>query len=526
MGTKRVTYGKKLNLKIKPKTADIVPILLVNGQRVGPVKSGNGYKYALIPTGDTSVYATSEVEPVLAPATKVMDEETLKNLTLISDDCTVLTFTGITPYLESLQVDDVIVSTIITDTTPYGLFRKVTAVALEASQATVTTTGATLEDAIEEAEVIVSQALTVENITSFVPLVKGVSLQEGVPGPVKTQACFTFNNVFFDADGNEGTTNDQIGLNGSACLNPTFDFALGVGISWKWGIPRPTLKNLTFAVGVSESIDLQLYANYVYAVGTRIPIATTTFGAVTFGPVVVVPVLTVYVGIDGSLSAGVTAGLSQSADLRLGIAYSGGNWSPIADFSNNFSFSLPSVQVGAQVRAYAQPELAFLLYGVGGPYVNMAGYFDLEMNPLINPWLALYGGIQAGAGVKVEVFGKDLVDFEFPSLFDYRLLLAQVTNNSPTITSLTANPTRIFTGQTSVVTATVSDPDNDPLTCTWSTNGGSLSSTTGCGSVTWTAPATPGTYNVSISATDNKPGHNPVSEVGFDNGRDQSATGH
>ena len=243
----------------------------------------------------------------------------------------------------------------------------------------------------------------------------------------------------------------------------------------------------------------------------RIPVATTTFGAVTFGPVVVVPVLTVYVGIDGSLSAGITAGLTQSAGLRVGIAYSGGNWSPIADFSNNFSVSLPTVQVGAQVRAYAQPELAFLLYGVGGPYANLTGYFDLEMNPLTNPWLALYGGIQAGAGVKVEVFGKDLVDFEFPSLFDYRVLLAQVTNNSPSITSLTANPTTIFTGQTSTVTTAVSDPEGDPLTCTWSTNGGTLSSTTGCGSVTWTAPANPGTYNVSVSATDNKSGHNPVS---------------
>ena len=92
----------------------------------------------------------------------------------------------------------------------------------------MTTTGATLEDAIEEAEVIVSQALTAENITSFVPLMEGVILPGSSTGSGTATGVLNFNNVFYDADGNEDTTNDQIGLNGSACLDPTFDFALGL----------------------------------------------------------------------------------------------------------------------------------------------------------------------------------------------------------------------------------------------------------------------------------------------------------
>jgi hypothetical protein len=84
-------------------------------------------------------------------------------------------------------------------------------------------------------------------------------------------------------------------------------------------------------------------------------------------------------------------------------------------------------------------------------------------------------------------------------------------NFLPTITSLTANPETVTPGWLSTVTVVASDRNGDPLTCTWSATGGTLSSTTGCGSVTWTAPAAVGTYTVSVSVTDNFPGHSPVS---------------
>ena len=76
---------------------------------------------------------------------------------------------------------------------------------------------------------------------------------------------------------------------------------------------------------------------------------------------------------------------------------------------------------------------------MAGPYARMQGYFSLEMDPLSDPWLSLYGGLEAGAGVTVKVFGKTLADFELPKLLDYRKLLAQLPGNKrPTITSLTA----------------------------------------------------------------------------------------
>ena len=99
------------------------------------------------------------------------------------------------------------------------------------------------------------------------------------------------------------------------------------------------------------------------------------------------------------------------------------------------------ISAGALVKVYAGPEFDFLLYGVAGPYAHTEGYFDLKMDPLSNPWLSLYGGIQTGVGVKAKLLGKTLFNYEINPLFDYSELLAQLAGNqAPAITSLTANP--------------------------------------------------------------------------------------
>jgi len=505
VGTRTVKYGKKIRLKMVPNSDDVVPILLVNGRQVDTTRSGKIYKFELTVLGDTSVYATSAIEPSLAPSVRIMDETTAQNLESISPDGSVLTFNGSTPYLLSLQPDDVMMSG-VTDTTPYGLLRKVTNVTIDGPQVTVETTEATLEDAIEEGEIIINERLTQGNIVSFVPLIEGVTLRQGKTlGPVQAQACLSLSNVFYDYNG------FQIGLNGEACLEPKFNLALGIEIESSWGIPYPVLKNLLFSVEISESIALELYANYTYSFSEKVPIATIVFGAITAGPVVFVPVLTLYVGIEGRLSAGITTGVTLIAGLTAGLTYSNGDWSPITDSTSSYDFSLPTLSVGAQAKVYAEPQFDLLVYGMAGPYARMQGYFSLEMDPLNDPWLSLYGGLEAGAGVTVKVFGKTLADFELPKLLDYRKLLAQLPGNKrPTITSLTANAGVVGTGRTSTVTVVASDPESDPLTCSWSSSGGTLSSATGCGSVTWTAPGISGKYTVLVSVKDDNPRHNPV----------------
>jgi len=72
-------------------------------------------------------------------------------------------------------------------------------------------------------------------------------------------------------------------------------------------------------------------------------------------------------------------------------------------------------------------------------------------------------------------------------------------NSAPVISSLTADPDNVAPGAASNVTCNATDEDRDPLTCTWTASGGTV---TGSGaSVTWSAAAA-GTYTITCTVSD------------------------
>lgn len=84
---------------------------------------------------------------------------------------------------------------------------------------------------------------------------------------------------------------------------------------------------------------------------------------------------------------------------------------------------------------------------------------------------------------------------------------ADPANEIPDIYSLTADPESVEAGQATVLTCTAGDLDGDVLTYTWAASDGAIS---GSGSsVTWTAPATVGTYTLTCAVSD---GTDTVSE--------------
>lgn len=77
-------------------------------------------------------------------------------------------------------------------------------------------------------------------------------------------------------------------------------------------------------------------------------------------------------------------------------------------------------------------------------------------------------------------------------------------NHPPTITSLTAAPQEVPVGGDSTVTCVASDPDGDALSHNWSSAFGTV---TGSGAtVTWTAPASRGSYEIICTVKDGRGG--------------------
>jgi hypothetical protein len=82
------------------------------------------------------------------------------------------------------------------------------------------------------------------------------------------------------------------------------------------------------------------------------------------------------------------------------------------------------------------------------------------------------------------------------------MLLGTGCNKPPTITNLTPSATNVAPGTSCTIGCVASDPDGDTLTYAWAATGGAIS---GTGStVTWTAPATEGTYTISVTVSDGK----------------------
>jgi len=77
-------------------------------------------------------------------------------------------------------------------------------------------------------------------------------------------------------------------------------------------------------------------------------------------------------------------------------------------------------------------------------------------------------------------------------------------NQSPIISSLTANPLGILNGGTTLLTCVANDPDGDVVTYSWSASAGSVS---GVGNkVTWIAPNKSGSFNITVLVSDGKGG--------------------
>jgi len=77
-------------------------------------------------------------------------------------------------------------------------------------------------------------------------------------------------------------------------------------------------------------------------------------------------------------------------------------------------------------------------------------------------------------------------------------------NNNPTVTSVLVTPASVNANGIASVAVIATDPDNDPLTYSYTVTGGAIS---GSGAaVSWTAPSMEGAHSVTVTVSDGKGG--------------------
>ena len=75
-------------------------------------------------------------------------------------------------------------------------------------------------------------------------------------------------------------------------------------------------------------------------------------------------------------------------------------------------------------------------------------------------------------------------------------------NSPPEIQSVTASPSTVGISGTTNLTCVATDPDQDELTYSWSSQLGSFPSGTSGSSVQWQAPSTSGNYSIAVIVSD------------------------
>ncbi len=371
--------------------------------------------------GSCSIGALYE-PPIVPDTTKVLQGTELDHLASAAKSGDgkelVLTFDDNAGALQGIEEGDVIVCG-ITANTPYGLLQKVKSVNRAGGQVVLNTVTASLEEAVWRGHLYQPVDLSAACLASTRVLAEGV---EFVPGSgseggdfsdaahMELPFTYNFNDVKL------GTDPNFILLNGKVGLTFKGDFNVDIDVDWPslddlldGGdiLPNVDLKSVDFGFTVEETVDIRASASVTKDIEYEKEIVEHEFSPIDVQigpvPVVLVPYLEVHAGVDGTVSAGVTFGVTQKGSVYAGAAYDSSGWTPQTDKSFTFEWTPPTGSINADFKVYAGPQFGIKLYGVCGPYLNIEPYVRLAVNTATPPLWKVYVGIEVDIGVKAGI---------------------------------------------------------------------------------------------------------------------------
>jgi hypothetical protein len=423
---------------------------------------------------------------LIPPTTKVMDAGLQAALESVLEDGT-LVFSSSTPLLGALEAGDVLVAD-ATEAAPYGLLRKVRTVRSEGAQVLVETEDAELIEAVHEGQLSFERELLPEDIRTTW-LAPGVTFQTpGMAGPAKAHLLslpperpgLRLQALSYSIDTDFGT-GGKVRVVGSAGLEPKLETDLNISCNQKIFGACAEIPDLNFKtrIGIVENVSLAVKGDAT-SFNKRVEIARHEFSAFTLWigpvPVVFVPILSVYLQGDGSLTSTVDYSVGQKLTLAAGFSYnSDTGFKDLSEASFDFMRPTPAFNGQVDVRAVVGGEFKLLLYGVIGPFASLeagprfrASVYGLPSEPGVL-WRAegciwLFAGIDSVKVIKLR-YQKEL--------YNACVAFGDGLNQPPGVSIQSPNQgTQIYQGERVKLRLTVFDPDGQQLSCRWTSDPG------------------------------------------------------
>lgn len=351
----------------------------------------------------------NSLTPIIPETTEVLTEETTDELITISQDGAVFTFAKMTPELSEIDIDDVIVGG-ISPAAPYGFLRKVTNVSSSGGQVVISTTTATLEDAVEQGEFSLSHTFSPNEVVAT-SAINGISIQ--------TATLQSEEGWYVELNSPDLGC---VEVNGSVSIS---DLHIDVGgqieyftlTQFSSVITVDVVNDLTFEIVCDQPI-----------IDVEVPVAQFLLGVIVVPigpfPVVFTVTLDVVVGAEGTVKLGASFEGNLDLRFRAGAVYENNMFSPVGEFDSNVNWLPPQPIAGFDAQGYAGPEVQLLLYGIPGVYVRNSGFLEFEVDVFDPALWTLYWGVEAPVGFEMDILGHEIVDYETFALM-YREVLAE-----------------------------------------------------------------------------------------------------
>ncbi len=319
---------------------------------------------------DDNAQPDNEITNEINPNTIIINSQTDEQLDEVNDNN--LVFSSTNNQVGSFTIGSVLVSD-MTENAPNGYLRKVTSINESNGNVIINTTQAALVDAIKNCEFETNYKIDNSDILDVDTSGNDITDERIIQNPNNTEISFSLNDkVLYDEDGNYSTTNDQITIDGEVSIEFDVDFKLLIMDS--------ELRYFEFIENVTSSVETTVGMN-VDVVDLEEEFLIYTFRLKPFTilipPGIPVPIakqwLVVLVGIDGSVSFGITCSASDIATASYGMTYSRNiGWDFISEVANEFDYNIPEVyfegtlepwaQVRYEIRPYALPQSKISAY--------------------------------------------------------------------------------------------------------------------------------------------------------------------
>lgn len=351
--------------------------------------------------GDSPPEPEPPDDVIVPETTNVLTSGDLQYLSNAAPDLAYLEFSG-ADTLPSVDAEDVIVADVFPPQLPYGLLRRVTAVERSGGKLVLHTEQASLADAIERGTLDEEFVLDPDAVVRQ----GGWDTRDNHIGFV-----FALNDVaLYDADGDASTTADRVSLDGNFAFRPMLKLEID--------IDGFVLQKLLFEIGSEQQASIRITAGREASFDEQRVLEEIELAPITFSigpvPVVLIPRILLLVGVDGTVTAELTAGVQADSTVGIGFGYQNGSWSPTSDLDADATFDVPAFREGAKgsARAWAGPRVELAAYGVAGVYGQLRGFVRGDVDVMANPWWTLSAGVDASAGAFLRVLDTTVADYE------------------------------------------------------------------------------------------------------------------